>query len=175
MTYCTREGTLATMTSSFHIQETSRVTLRPAESDDAGTLLGWRNLPQIVALGSSRRMVTEEEHGRWFAQVLRDANRRLYIILIDGVPAGQLRLEPLPGGEGELSVFLIPCHTGLGHGVDAIRQGCQRLFEELPVRTIVAFVRESNHRSLSAFQKAGFATDPRGEQRAHHLRLERSK
>ena len=160
------------MSSNTHISVTGTVALRAALPDDVGTLLIWRNLPEIVALGSSRRTVTEEEHGQWFSQTLSEDKCRLYIILIDEMPAGQLRLDSGFGDKAELSVFLIPGYTGGGHGVTAIRKGCERFFEELPIKAIVAFVRESNHRSLSAFQKAGFVHDSDGEQRADHCRLE---
>ena len=140
--------------------------------EDATTLFKWRNFPEIINLGSSRRKVSREEHIQWFSQIIKDANSRLYIIVINEMPVGQLRLVAGIGNDAEISVFLIPGHTGVGHGVTAIVQGCEQFFDEFPIRAIVAFVRETNHRSLSAFEKAGFVHDLDGEQRADHHRLE---
>lgn len=149
-----------------------RMRLRPARADDAALLLEWRNRPEIVALGSTQRTVSAAEHEAWFAETLRSERRRLFLIELDGVPAGQVRFDFHADGEAEISIFLVAGHTGRGHGPGAIREGCARTFESGGAVRVVAFVRDDNPRSVAAFRKAGFVVDLHGPQRAGHQRLQ---
>jgi perosamine synthetase len=134
------------------------VVLREVTAADARLLFSWRNLPEIVALGSLNRTVSWEEHERWFAGVVAERERMVRIVETDGAPVGQIRFDR----EGEadrnavVSIYLLQPHKGQGLGVEALRRGCLEVFARWPIARVLAFVRAANQASLSAFAKAGF-------------------
>lgn len=134
----------------------SGVTLRAATMEDARIVFGWRNDPFIVERGSSQRTVTWEEHARWFSESVVGADRRIYIVEVEDEPAGQVRFDRLEPARCVVSAYLLERFTGRGLGVEAIRQGCERLFSEWPVKEIVACVRQDNAPGRAGFRKAGF-------------------
>lgn len=148
------------------------VRLRPAVAEDAATVFGWRNLPFIVALGSTQREVTWEEHLSWFVASVRGTARSLFVIEVDGEPAGQLRFDWLTPVEAEISLYLLPRFVGRGLGVQAIRLGCAQAKTLARCDRVVAWVREENGPSLVAFQRAGFIRADAGFSRTGHVRLQ---
>ena len=138
---------------------------------DIDLLFLWRNLPEIVALGSSNKTVDSDEHISWLSRILSDTNSRLYIICLDSKPIGQLRFDSISLISSEISIFLIPGYTGCGYGSKAIKAGCKQVFKELSIHEIVAFVKNSNHTSGHFFKKVGFEIDDDGPQRPGHFRF----
>lgn len=143
------------------VQSSSRISLRAAEAADVERIFRWRNLPEIRAVGTDRRSIPWEEHNAWFERVLHSHDHLLFIISRGEEPIGQVRFERLARNEScaAVSIFLVPIHTGRGFGVEALMLGCCRAFDRLRVRSIVAFVRQSNRNSVVAFEKAGFRVD----------------
>ncbi|MBV9573583.1 MAG: GNAT family N-acetyltransferase [Acidobacteriales bacterium] len=133
-----------------------RVTLRPALIADAEMVFSWRNDPFLVARSSSGRTVTWEEHRRWFESAVSGNQRKMFIVLVDGDPAGQVRFDPVDRGICAISAYLLKPYTARGLGVTAIRQGCDVIFKEWGVAEIRACVREDNPAGCSGFLKAGF-------------------
>ena len=83
------------------------ISLRPAVQDDCMLLLEWRNLPEIVELGTLKSTVSKDEHEEWFAAKLRSADAQIWIVQCDGKPVGQVRLDPQAKQEKIISVFLL--------------------------------------------------------------------
>lgn len=135
--------------------------LRKVTPDDRELIFGWRNLPEIVALSSSRRTVTATEHAAWFTAALADPARLLLVIEADGEPVGHVRIDGEIGGAATVSIYLIPGRTGQGIGVPALRAACQRAFDR-GTTELYAFVREDNERSVAAFARAGFRAPETG-------------
>ncbi len=142
------------------IESYADISLRPATPEDAERLFAWRNLPEIVALGTTQRPVTWEEHAAWFAQTLRSESRLLRFILHGGQPIGQVRFDREDSASCRVSIYLLPAFTGLGLGVTALQQACAEVFREWDVAEIHAWIRADNRRSLSAFARAGFVPKP---------------
>src|SRR5260370_16602143 len=116
----------------------------------------WRNDPFIIMRGSSKRIVTWEEHARWFKATLMGGEQKMLIVLVNGEPAGQGRFKRVDQNTCVISAYLLEESTGRGCGVEAIRKGCDVVFSEWPVAKIVACVREDNQAARSGFRKAGF-------------------
>lgn len=135
---------------------TGDVSLRPVGPDDMHRLFEWRNDPWIISLGSSRRVVSREEHERWFHDVLRSDEHLLFIIAVDGEPAGQIRFKRLDDGSASVSIYLLRPYTGRGYGVTALKQASALAFDQWPVPRVLAFVLEGNRPSQAAFQRAGY-------------------
>ena len=134
----------------------SAISLRAATAGDAKMIFEWRNDPVIVGLGSSQREVTWAEHQEWFSQSITSGKRRIFIVQNDGVPIGQVRFDLLEKSECVISVYLASEFTGHGWGIEAIRNGCELIFEEWPIHAVVALVRAENEVGQSAFRRAGF-------------------
>ena len=132
------------------------ISLRPATAADAKLIFEWRNDPVIVRLGSSQREVTWTEHEEWFSQSITSGKRRIFIVQNDGVPIGQVRFDLLEKSECVISVYLASEFTGHGWGIEAIRNGCELIFEEWPIHAVAALVRVENEVGQSAFRRAGF-------------------
>ncbi len=134
----------------------SNIHLRPAAPEDCELVFGWRNLPEIVHLSSSRRKVSAVEHREWFNSVLIDQNRPMFLIEESGSPVGLIRFEINNCEEAEISVYLIPGKTGKGIGAFAILIGCDILSAKNSVKKIIAKIRNDNKRSIYVFSKCGF-------------------
>jgi len=134
------------------------VSLRAATNSDARLVFGWRNDPFIVERGSSQKTVTWEEHEKWFQATVNGPERKMFIAEVDGKPAGQVRFDRMGSGSDRcvVSAYLLERFTGRGLGVEAIRQGCERIFRQWPVMQVIACVRRDNAAGLAGFQKAGF-------------------
>jgi len=150
----------------------SKIHLRPAAPEDCELVFRWRNLPEIIALGSSQSEVKKNEHTRWFLKTLKSKTRRAFIICLQDQPIGQVRFELKKNKWIEISVYLLKRFRGFGFGVLAINLGCNHAFTTFPKAVgIFAFVREKNIVSLRGFQKAGFKSDIKRPQRVAHRRL----
>ena len=131
------------------------ISLRPATAADAKLIFEWRNDPVIVRLGSSQREVTWTEHEEWFSQSIT-SKRRIFIVERDGVPIGQVRFDLVESSECVISAYLLTEFTGRGWGVEAMRSGCEMIFEIWPIQSVSACVRAENKAVQSALAKVGF-------------------
>jgi len=132
------------------------ISLRPVTAADRDTILCWRNDPYIVAKGSSHREVQAEEHRMWFEETIRAERRKMFIVLNQDNPIGQVRFDRERETDCVISVYLLRHFTGKGWGVEAIRVGCNLIFQAWDVERVIACVRLDNPTGLSAFCKAGF-------------------
>jgi UDP-2,4-diacetamido-2,4,6-trideoxy-beta-L-altropyranose hydrolase len=138
------------------VNSVETISLRPATAADAKLIFEWRNDPVIVRLGSSQREVTWTEHEEWFSQSITSGKRRIFIVQNDGVPIGQVRFDLLESSECVISAYLLTEFTGRGWGVEAMRSGCEMIFEIWPIQSVSACVRAENKAVQSALAKVGF-------------------
>jgi len=132
------------------------LSLRPATLDDTEMVFRWRNIPEIVSVGASNRTVPWEEHRKWFHNFLSGGGYSLNIILLDGDPVGQVRFARHDAKTLYVSIYLLQGFTGRGLGILALKQACDRVFDDPAVERIEAHIRPENIRSASAFEKIGF-------------------
>src|SRR5205823_5518145 len=119
--------------------------LRPATIDDAQQVFLWRNDSWIVALGSTRQTVSWDEHYAWFRETVAGQDRRMFIILFNGTPIGQVRFDRLEHDTCKISIYLIHDYTGRGLGVIALQQACEEIFCLWNINHILAWIRVDNH------------------------------
>lgn len=132
------------------------ISLRLATMNDLEMVFRWRNDPFILAHGSSQCEVTRDEHEAWFAETIRGIRRRMYIVVRSTEPIGQVRFDREGESDCVISVYLLNEFTGQGWGVDAIRLGCESIFQSWDVSRVIACVRKDNPRGRGAFLRAGF-------------------
>ena len=133
------------------------LTLRLARNEDKEMLFQWRNMDEIVALGSTQRCVTWEEHSLWFDQALRGKLITLFLVEANEVPIGLVRFDAKGKHGCIISTYLIPGETGKGRGVVIIQEACIRAVTAWRhLQWVEANIRYDNLRSVKAFKRAGF-------------------
>ena len=132
------------------------VTLRPADLSDEERLLEWRNEPTTRAGSLTEGEVSPDDHYRWLSRKLADPDCALFIVLAGTEPLGQVRVDRVGEGIGEISIGLAPEARGRGIGREALRLAAEEARERLGVTTLRAFVKADNEASLRAFAAAGY-------------------
>jgi RimJ/RimL family protein N-acetyltransferase len=136
--------------------EESQISLRLATLNDEDMVFRWRNDPFILSRGSANRAVSQEEHQIWFKETILGSSRKMFIVLWQDHPIGQVRFDRENKQECVVSAYLLEEFIGRGWGVQAICKGCAEVFRAWEVERIVACVRVDNPKGHSAFLKAGF-------------------
>jgi RimJ/RimL family protein N-acetyltransferase len=120
-------------------------------------LLQWHNEPTTRAASLTTASVSLEDHRRWLASRLADTRCALFIIVTDGEPIGQLRLDRLDDDLAEVSIGLAPEARGRGAGREALRLAATEAANRLGVKKLTARIKVDNQQSLRAFAAAGFS------------------
>ena len=132
---------------------TGSLRLRPATIEDARQLLEWANAADSLAQkGRTTAPISWETHKPWFEARLADPACRIEIIEIDGVPAGQVRLEPKAGGL-HVDIYVVPEQRGARVAGTALSD----LLGRVRNRPVIAEVKTGNAASRRLFERLGFA------------------
>ena len=120
--------------------------LRLATEDDLSFLLRLRNDKETREWSKTPKEITKTEHREWWNKT----TDRIFIAEVDGQPVGTARLVRHPH-ELELGIVIAPEHRGKGYSTKMIQAATMEAWHP-----VVAYVRDTNERSLRAFRKAGF-------------------
>ena len=115
------------------------IDLRDLLAEDSGQLLAWRREPEVIRWMSDQPSDTEAGHRRWFEDFLADPDRRGWIILRNGAPAGFLTLTGLTNcnRRAEWGWYIgDPDARGRGVGRAAQALGLDKAFDELGLEVI---------------------------------------
>lgn len=138
--------------------------LRPVTAADRDRLLAWANDPEARAASFRTEPISAEAHDLWFAASLASESRHLWIVEVEGAPAGVVRLDRDGGeeGAGVVSINLAPEQRGRGLAAPTLRAlaGAARA---LGFARLIAWVRVSNEASARAFRGAGYALEAEHE------------
>ena len=135
---------------------TDAISLRPVNLRDKKMLFEWRNTPFLIKLGSSGKIVTWEEHCRWFNNIFEKKNTILFIIKMDATPVGQVRFDPWAECTYLVSIYLLEEYTGKGIGAVALQKGIELMTQEKTDKKFIAFIKVGNRASQAVFSKTGF-------------------
>lgn len=134
------------------------VAFRPVAAGDREALLDWQRLPAIRRHSRNPEPPSPETHARWLAARLADPARLFEIALLDGRPAGVVRLDRLAPQDGaaapcyEVSVFALPGAEGQGIGKAMLRFARAAV----PWARLRAEVLEGNAASHALFASSGY-------------------
>jgi len=147
------------------------VRLRALEREDLTITHKWINDPQIVEYEGHPFPVSMTDEENWFEALQSNDRRKVLIIetLADARPIGNIYFDinwrhrsvniSITIGEIDLQ--------GKGYGTDAINTAVQHAFGELGLNRATANIFAFNHRSIKAFEKAGFQQE--GLQRQSYM------
>jgi RimJ/RimL family protein N-acetyltransferase len=135
--------------------------LRPVQDTDRGLLFEWLNRPDSLANKlRTKAPVAAAEHAAWFAERRRDSDCLMWIIEIDGRPAGQVRLQPADGAH-EVDIYVAPEFRRRGVALSALGQAASLYRQRFPQGRLDARVRAHNQASRQLFAAAGYALTAR--------------
>lgn len=132
--------------------------LRPAQQEDATSVLVWRNAEVTRRHFRDPSPVRPEVHVDWWKRSLDSSQRRLLVARCGTQDVGVLRLDlDAAGKQAEVSLYLDPSLHGLGLGVALLKaaQAWTRC-NEPKIERLVAEVLPGNEASLATFRAAGF-------------------
>ena len=158
-----------------------KIVLRRASMQDAELLFQWKNDKATIENSITKRGVTMEEHLKWLQNVIDSAQRQLFILDVDGVSVGQLRLDmevlagmDKTGAEKEVTATEIQKNKGpvtaeISYGLGAEFRGkglgkvllkqAETLAEMFAISELTAEVLPHNIASQKLFKGLGFAEE----------------
>lgn len=152
------------------------IDLRPARDDPEDRRYVWEvnNDPSVRERAIDTDDIPWRDHVAWYADVLSDPTRLLFVARHAGRDCGVVRYDLDPeAGEAEITIALAQAFRGRHLGRRIIRRSASTVLERPDVKRIVAHVRPDNAPSLRAFRGAGYVGRGRVEVRgADMLRLE---
>jgi RimJ/RimL family protein N-acetyltransferase len=135
------------------------ITLRQAREQDSSQLFAWRNDASIRAVSRHHDPIDWTSHERWFQSVAADPQRALLIGERHGRDVGVVRLD-IDHSQAEVSIYLVPGHTGHGTGGDLLHAAERWLRSSHPaVRELKAQVLGPNTVSHRLFAGGRYNVD----------------
>jgi UDP-2,4-diacetamido-2,4,6-trideoxy-beta-L-altropyranose hydrolase len=127
--------------------------LRPANKNDARYLYRLQCENGMRKYFHNKQTPIWREHYQWLTlKVSRKSDKKLYVINVGGLPAGQVRLDMLNNNVIEISISLSKKFRGLGLAALAIDQ----VFMKYPGKLFKAYIYPANKVSKKIFLKQGF-------------------
>lgn len=127
--------------------------LRKAEQADCMQLFAWQSNPDIRKFARNNKPVKIDEHLSWFASVIANPKRHLYIVEVNNHPMGMLRLDALEKPQQyEISILIAPEAQGRRLALRALKS----VPAEFSGATVYATVLSENIASHKLFLQAGY-------------------
>lgn len=130
--------------------------LRAAVWEDMDLLFEWANDLSVRKNSFSTEEIVYEEHRLWYQGLLQDGDRKQYLYIRDGVPAGQARVA-VSGKEAEISYSVCAAQRGKGYGKEILKMLPEQVKKDFPgVKCLIGKVKTENIPSQKAFLGAGY-------------------
>lgn len=149
------------------------VRLRLASRSDESWLLGLQAQPKSRQFARNKAVPGASEHHEWFTQTLESPEKRLYIVEVDALPAGMVRLDEIPDIEHikrfEISIVIDEAFQRRG-----VASAALSVILGMTGRAVIdAFIFPENTASIAAFTNSGFTLASECVYRFHPSRLSR--
>jgi len=133
-----------------------KITLGLANKLDSRDLWEWRNHLQVRKYSFNKKIISWEEHEKWFFKKLKDENSIIYIISDHDGGIGVIRFEQ-EKDYANININLNPKYIGQGFGVLAIKKGTKKYINYIGrIQPIFAHIKKENTRSIKAFKRSGY-------------------
>lgn len=127
-----------------------------AKPSDVDLLFSWANDPLCRQNSFSEKLIEYNEHIRWFDNALKNPDCLIYILHIDDIPCGQIRLT-IDSSEAIISYSIAKEHRGKSYGftmLSLIEKECE---SEKRIKTLSGYVKTENIASRKTFEKSGYS------------------
>lgn len=128
---------------------------RFANNNDVALYYDWANDELVRKNSYVQQTITFEEHVAWFTKKLNAGICKFYLFLMNGEPAGQVRIDR-SGNETVIGVSVSEAHRGKGLACEMIRSASDHYLKTFREDTIFAYIKEENKASFKSFVQAGF-------------------
>lgn len=122
--------------------------LRKVNDNDLILLYWWANDKTVRTNAFNKDLISPEQHKEWFDRKIRDLDVKMYILFVNNMPVGQIRLEK-ENGQYVID-YSIECNSrGRGFGKILLKL----VESKVPAGTVlVGYVKPENHFSRKAFE-----------------------
>ena len=135
------------------------VAIRPLETKDAYTSVGWRNDSEVFKYTGNTydHVITIESELNWINKVMSVPNDYRCAILVDRVYVGNIYLTNMESGIGHYHIFIgEKSYWGKGVAKKASKLIIDYGFNKLGLNEIRLRVRKENISALKLYQSLGF-------------------
>ncbi len=133
-----------------------QIYLRQADINDMDLFFKWVNEPAVRRNSFNTEPIPWENHQAWFEKVLADEEIRIYVLMKNDNPIGQVRLA-LENGKWQISYSIASSYRGQGYGKIILQLAENDLICDDHVgETIFAEVKADNVASQKIFIKLGY-------------------
>jgi len=132
------------------------VKIRRVRPEDLQKLFEWRNHQSVRIASRTTAIIDWQEHQKWFADVLKSADRSLLIGIREDSPVGVVRFD-MQGSVAEVSIYLVPGVKEAGLGRRLLHSAEHWLAANHPeIQRVRAHVLNDNDRSRHLFLGADY-------------------
>lgn len=128
------------------------IKLRNANNGDCYLLFNWVNDEDIRRNSFNSEPVELEVHEKWFKSKMNDKNCKIFIIIKDEEPVGQIRVD-IENDIGIISFSLDSRYRGMGIGSESLKLIKEKFEDTL----LIGKVKKDNIASIKAFEKSGYS------------------
>ena len=89
--------------------------LRRADREDVELFFRWVNEPAVRENSFNTETILWENHQKWFETALADDSVRIYVLMQDSIPVGQVRLV-FEDSKWQISYSIVSAYRGQGYG-----------------------------------------------------------
>ena len=130
--------------------------LRRADREDVELFFRWVNEPAVRANSFSTEPIPWESHQKWFEKALADDGVRIYVLMQDNIPVGQVRLV-FEDSKWQISYSIASAYRGQGYGKILLQLVENELIKMGHVGdTLFAEVKTDNIASQRIFTRLGY-------------------
>ena len=138
------------------------ITLRPFVDTDLDLVLTWRNAPEIASYMYGDRVITTDEHTRWFASLPGDLTKQYWMICQDETDVGVAYVYDIDSHNSRASWgFYIAVKTARGHGTGYFVEVMVLAFafDYLNLNKLCCEIFSKNKAVWSMHEKCGFQNE----------------
>lgn len=131
------------------------LSFRAAVREDCSLFHAWRNENVVRVSSFSEDVIGLGEHREWFEKKITDSNCKMFVLMKNGIPLGQVRFD-ISGREAEITVSISCEYRGMSYGKRSIRMMSDYIIRSGIADRIVAYIKGGNEVSLRAFRSSGY-------------------
>jgi UDP-4-amino-4,6-dideoxy-N-acetyl-beta-L-altrosamine N-acetyltransferase len=135
------------------------IELLRVNSSDKQLLFNWRNQVSVNQWMFTNHLISETEHGTWFDNMLVDASKLYWKIVVDGIAVGVVFLTGISelGKECSFGMYLADVDVrGKGVAQAACALSFRHAFNELAVDAVKCEAVAQNENAIGLYESVGY-------------------
>lgn len=134
-----------------------KISLRKANFSDIEFLWYLRNQPYVYKYSRVNRPVSWVEHIKWILPILlREIDKKLFVIQKSEIPVGQVRFDYKNYREAEVSISILKEFQKRGFATRALNLAIKEIKKNKETKSLIVTIHKNNLSSIKLFEKLGF-------------------